>query len=221
MENKEDLLNINKNRNPKKLLIYSAAIFLIFVIGVIVFAIVQTKSSNESSEVIPPQVKEEPLFKEIPIQSPKEENTTKVKPSLNKEKQVSSTLPKQTITPVNKETKINNEKKENKIVTEVKEKPKVVKKVIKHPKKSVNGKYYVQVAALMKYKKPNKKFLALLKKYNYHYIIYPVVIRKNNKTIKINKLLIGPFKSKKEAEKELIRIRKFITQNAFIYKVKK
>ena len=41
MENKENLLNLDNNKkNPKKILIYGAAAFLIFVVSVIVFAVI-------------------------------------------------------------------------------------------------------------------------------------------------------------------------------------
>ena len=219
---KEDLLNLNNNpnKNTKKILIYGAAAFLVFVIGVIIFAL--TGGNKDNTEVIPPQVKEEPLFKELPI-----EKETKVK---NEEKPQNSEVSevKQQKAPQKQITKTIKEKPEkNEVKKEEKPKPqkeiKQVKKTVTPHKKIKHqalGKYYIQVAAFLKYKHPNKKFLQLIKKYGYKYIIYPVTIDKNGKKIKINKLLIGPFHSKNEVRKELVKVKKHITQNAFVFKVK-
>ena len=217
MENKEDLLNLNNKKNPKKILIYVAAAFLVFVIGVIIFALVGGNSNKKENTIIPPQVKEEPLFKEIPI-----ENETKKEPQVKEVKKNQEN--NITIKPQIQTTPAKPLKNEKLIEKKEVEKPKkeIKKEIKKQKEKKVISKteYYVQVAALMKYTKPNKKFLALLKKYGYNYIIYPVVINKNGKKIKINKLLVGPF-SKEKARKELIKIKKYITQNAFIFKVNK
>ena len=225
MENKDDLLNLDKDKNPKKILVYGAGAFLVFVIGVIVFALVGGNEKKQT-DVIPPQVKEEPIFKEIPIE--KETKSTQaikaVKEEAKKEEKT-EILPKK-----EKESKTEQKTNEVKEVKkEVKEKPQkkeIIKEPIKtkttthKPNKKVEGNYYIQVAALMKYSKPNKKFLDLIKKYGYSYTLYPVEIKRDGKIIKINKLLIGPFASRKEAEKNLVKVKKYITQNAFIFKVK-
>jgi len=212
--NKEDLLNLdNTPKNSKKFLIYGAAAFLVFVIGVIVFALVGGNSNKKNTEIIPPQVKEEPMFKELPIEKETPKNIT---PSENKNK-----VKKSKVENKEQKPKIEEKPKEIKKVKKEAVKP-VIKPTVKVNKKlehKVSKKYYIQVAAFLKYTHPNKKFLALLKKYGYHYIIYPVTITKNGKKIKINKLLIGPF-NKSEAKKELIKVKKYITQNAFIFKVK-
>ena len=228
MENKEDLLNLNNNKkNPKKFLIYGAAGFLLFVVGVIVFALMGGGSSQNNT-VIPPQVKEEPLFKEIPI----EQNNTVKTDSVNKtHSETNIQKPKGEENLTKNPTPKKEEKTENNIKNPV---PKTLPAVQKNETKikpqtkktytkkvfTKSGKYYIQVAALMKYAKPNKKFLTLIKKHGYNYKIYPVTVNKDGKKIKINKLLIGPFASKKEAKKELVKIKRQITQNAFIFKVK-
>ena len=219
MKNKEDLLNLGEKKSPKKFLIYSAIAFLVFVIGVIVFALFSGNEKKENNEVIPPQVKEEPIFKEIPIEEPKQETSKEIEKPQQKQKEPEVNVENR----AQEVKKLQNIPKKENTEKTLKPAPKKIEKKSKQtPKKSVaNGKYYVQVAALMKSSKPNKNFLNLLKKHGYNYIIYPVEINKNGKKIKINKLLVGPFNSREEAKKELIKIKKYITQNAFVFKVSK
>ena len=234
MKNKEDLLNLNNNnKNPKKILIYIAIFFLIFVIGVIVYAVIQgnSTSKNQSESVIPPQVKEEPLFKQIPIE--KENNTSSIKTETNNSQSITNYKKDVNVTKVNESKNIEKVKQPIEIQTQnTKQTPKMTltkaleKLKPKKPKthivsKKIESKYYIQVAALMKYTKPNKKFLELIKKYGYNYTFYTTVINRNGKKIVVHKILVGPFNSKKEAKKQLLRVKKYITQNAFIFKVNK
>jgi len=223
---KEDLLNINGGGNKKdfkKILIYGAAVFLLFVIGVIAFAIYKNmKQTNNNESILPPQVKQEPLFKQVPIQNVKnnqnnvnENNTTK-KASQNK---VATNNIKQAL------LKNSNEKTTNvKTTKEIpisKEKPvQNVKKQTKNKVTKTHINYYIQVAALLKYKKPNEKFLKLIKKYGYNYRFYTTYIKRGQEKIKVTKILVGPFSDRKEAEKNLQKVREYITQNAFIFKVR-
>ena len=216
MPNKDDLLNLNNKKTVKKPLIYGAIAFLVFIIGVLGFAIYNNTSSKQDNVVLPPQiqeVKQDTMFKEVPIE---ETNTTNDK--IN--------LADKLIKNENKNTQTKEE------VSEKIEKEKVQTEVIKQePKKEVNtvaqknkkplttAKYYVQVAALMKYKKPNQKFLNLIKKEGYNYKLYETYYVKNGKKIEVIKILIGPF-DKTTVNKELKKIKNSITQNAFIYKVK-
>ncbi|WP_457562875.1 SPOR domain-containing protein [Caminibacter pacificus] len=88
------------------------------------------------------------------------------------------------------------------------------------PKKVAYGKYYVQVAALLRNAKPNKKFLALLKKYGFNYKYIHTYIVKNGEKIKVTKILVGPYKTRSDAKRALAKIKREVTQNAFIYKAK-
>jgi DedD protein len=219
MPNKDDLLNLNNKKTVKKPLIYAALAFLVFIIGVLGFAIYNNTSSKQDNVVLPPQiqeVKQDTMFKEVPIE---ETNTTNDK--IN--------LADKLIKNENKNTQTSKNTKE---ALEKIEKEKVKTEVIKQePKKEVNtvaqknkkplttAKYYVQVAALMKYKKPNQKFLNLIKKEGYNYKLYETYYVKNGKKIEVIKILIGPF-DKTTVNKELKKIKNSITQNAFIYKVK-
>jgi len=210
---KDDVLNLEQNskKNLKKPLIYGAIAFLVFIIGVIIFAIYSNTSKEDKNIVLPPEEKEEKVtnFKEIPI---KEENDNLAIKKLldNENKQKEQNL-----------TQKEKMKKEKKIVKKVEEKP-VIKEKVSIPKKDIKKvakNYYIQVGALIKYQKPNKEFLNLIKKEGYNYKIYEVSIVKNGQKIKIRKILIGPF-TQEEARKELIKIKRKISQNAFIYRIK-
>ena len=219
MAENDDLLNLEQSskKNLKKPLIYGAIAFLVFIIGVIIFAIYSNTSNEDKNVVLPPEEKEEKVtnFKEIPIEENDSlvikklidnENTQNIEE--NKEKDTSK-----------KEQNLT-QKDEIKTV-KVKEKP-VVKENIKTSKKEtkkVIKNYYIQVGALIKYKKPNKKFLELIKKEGYNYKLYEINYTKNDKKVEVIKILIGPF-TKEEAKKELFKIKRKISKNAFIYRIK-
>jgi DedD protein len=227
---KEDLLMDNGNKNNlKKPLIYGAVVFLIFIIGVIAVALFQNSKNenqivpvdNKPQEVAPkPQVQTQTQTDFQPLQVEEE------KPKINKEKlienteknQTKSVKPKETAAPIAKtpKTKPENVKKEavaSKPVVKSVSKPKSTKTV-------TQGKYYIQVAALLKHAKPNKKFLQIIKENGFNYTFYVTYINKNGEKIKVTKILVGPFKDKKEAKKALVKVKQKITQNAFIFKVK-
>jgi len=231
---KDDLLNMEPKKDLKKPLIYGAIGFLVFIIIVIAVAIVQNSNSKEkSNEIVPPVEKNAPV----------KEETTEFKP-LNIEETPQKTeekttqtqeLPKQTetqkqIQPIAEQKPQEVESKvklpqETKPVETKKEEPKTqkttVSKQTKPTSKTVKeGKYYIQVAALLKNATPNKKFLKLIENQGFNYKFYHTYIVKNSQKIKVTKVLIGPFKSKKEAQKALPKIKRTISQTAFIFKVK-
>jgi DedD protein len=228
MANKDDLLNLNNNKkNIKKPLIYGAIAFLVFIIGVLGYAIYSNSSKNQDNVVIPPQIQEDKqqdtMFKEVPI----EENTkqTPLKTETKKENLTEKLLKNEQNTTKQTETAKQPEKTvEKKEQTITKPEPKTSKpaavKNQKPAKQNVKeGQYYIQVAALMKYKKPNKKFLQLIKKEGYSYRLYDTYYVKNGKKIEVVKILVGPF-DKNTVRKELKKIKEKITQNAFVFKVK-
>ena len=110
-------------------------------------------------------------------------------------------------------------------VAEKKEIPKEVEKVKKAPKpvKKVKNKIsslattgvYVQVGATSRLS-PDKKFLKTITSKNYDYKLLPI----NVKGKKVTKILIGPYKSTKEAKAVLADIKSKINKDAFIYRVK-
>jgi len=216
MPNKDDLLNLNDKKTVKKPLIYAALAFLVFIIGVLGFAIYNNTSSKQDNVVLPPQireVKQDTMFKEVPIE---ETNTTNDK--INLADKLIKNENKNTQTKEEVSEKIEKEKVKTEVIKQ--EPKKEVKTVAQKNKKPLTTtKYYVQVAALMKYKKPNQKFLNLIKKEGYNYKLYETYYVKNGKKIEVVKILIGPF-SKNKIRKELKKIKANIAQNAFIYKVK-
>jgi DedD protein len=224
---KDDLLNIKPKKNIKKPLVYGAIAFLIFIIAVIAYAIYS--NSKEENVVLPPQVNTQPKeesneFKEVPI----EDNTTTLSQKLIKNESTEINTSVVNIKKPEKKAVSNQEKivpetekkVSNQIKNNVKNNTVTVPKKTKNIKKTVNGKYYIQVAALMKYKNPNKKFLELIKKEGFNYRFYHTYIVKNNQKIPITKILIGPFENEKIARAKLKIVKEKITQNAFIFKVK-
>ena len=225
MPNKDDLLNLNNKKTMKKPLIYGAVAFLIFIIAILGFAIYNNASSKQDNVVLPPQIKEEKqetMFKEVPIEesapvNEKKENLAEKlikKASYTQDKSPAETEQNKTVRQTKKET----EEKSANVKPETKKRK--TEPISKKQTAVSKGNYYIQVAALMKYKKPNKKFLNLLKKEGYSYRLYDTFYIKNGKKIGVVKILVGPYESKAKAKKALKRIKESITQNAFIYKVR-
>ena len=225
---KEDLLMENNNKNNlKKPLIYGAAAFLVFIIAVIGFAIFQN-TKNENNQIVPaenkPQeVKPQPQQNNTNFQPLQiEEETPKIdKQALVEEKPQQK--PK-TEEPKTEENIENINKNANEVEIKQPQEEKIVETVkkpaVKNTKPALLGKYYIQVAALLKHATPNKKFLQLIKKSGFNYKFYTTYIVRNGEKIKVTKVLVGPFKTRSEAKKALLKVKQKITQNAFIFKVK-
>ena len=237
----DDLLDLKPKKDLKKPLIIGAVAFLIFIIIVIIVAIFQNNSSNTSNEIIPPETQQninpKSQFKSVEIVEENniklddnstqnlEEDNKNIQPEVSKENQVSKKNNENKIT-----KKVNNQPQ--KAITSTKinlnNTPKKIEKPHKisnnsniHKKiKKVKGTYYIQVAALLKNTKPNPKFLKIIKKAGFNYKFYHTIIIRNGNKIKVNKILVGPFKNRKEAKRALIKVKEKITQNAFIFKVK-
>ncbi|EDM24158.1 SPOR domain-containing protein [Caminibacter mediatlanticus] len=226
----DDLLNLKPKRDLKKPLIYGAIGFLIFIIIVIIVAIFQNSSTKNSNEIIPPEqpkenIKVEKQFQTLPVEeannSIKIEEQPKKLPNKKEENLIQNTVKNP---PITKETNTTKKNKDEKIIINKKpiEKVKVASQKFKPKKETAKkiGNYYIQVAALLKNAKPNPKFLEIIKKQGFNYKFYHTTINKNGNNIKVTKILIGPFKYKKEAKKALNKVKAKITQNAFIFKVK-
>ena len=230
---KEDLLGNESKKDLKKPLIYGAVGFLIFIIIVILFAIFQNSKSKENNEIVPPVEKNMPVkeevseFKPLDIEEAPQKTEEKVTQTQELTKQPQTQKQIQ-LKPEEKPKEVENKvelPQETKPVETKKEEPKTqkttVNKQIKPIHKTVKeGKYYIQVAALLKNATPNKKFLKLIENQGFNYKFYHTYIVKNSQKIKVTKVLIGPFKSKKEAQKALPKIKRTISQTAFIFKVK-
>ena len=213
---KDELLNIKPKKNIKKPLIYGAVAFLVFIIGIVVYAI-YSSSTNKENVVLPPQVNETPKqiseFKEVPIEDANILSQKLIKNEKNNSN-IETNISNTTII-VNDVSKVNEFKEPKKV-----KKTEILKTKKTQSQKKVIKKYYIQVAALIKNKKPDKKFLNLIKKEGFNYKTYKTTIVKNNKKIQITKILIGPFENEIKARKILKKVKEKITQNAFIFKVK-
>ena len=245
MEKNEDLLNLNGNskKEIKKPLIIGAAIFVVFVAGVILYGIISNK--KEENVVVPPKQQNNQLFKELPIEDEKPVQTTdSIKNKLleDENNQAQQTQQKETTTaapvpaPAPQPASAPVEKKEESPQktnpapqpaqavqkSEPIQKPQtaqIQQPKKSEPKKSVSRKYYIQVAALMRYSKPNPKFLKLIEKNGLAYKTVNVKIKKGNKEFEVKKVLVGPF-TRKEAKDKLKIVKAKINQNAFIFRMK-
>ena len=74
---------------------------------------------------------------------------------------------------------------------------------------------YIQVGSFQRYE-PNNKFIAKIKRSGYRYRLYRVVVN----GLIINKVLVGPFKSRSDAKSHLTDVRKKIEPGAFVYIIK-
>lgn len=80
---------------------------------------------------------------------------------------------------------------------------------------ATSGAVYIQVGSFSRYK-PDPKFLTLIKRSGYDYTFHRVVIDGQIK----NKVLVGPFRDRSDAKRNLTNVRKKIESGAFIYTIK-
>ena len=231
MEEKNELSDIildNKNSEGsnkiKKILILSIILLLIFIFaiaGVKFFNKPEVKKNNFNI-VLPPEpttkkiTKKEELFKQVPII---EENSSASKDNFNamveKLKNKEQTKEKSiTNTQKNKQQKeiISKTPKEKDIksaLTKALKHKKVVKKI------DLKSRVYIQVGVTFK-TKPDKKYLHKITKAGYSYKLYTLKISGKKAT----KILVGPYKDKKDARSNLMKVKKEINKAAFIYVIK-
>ncbi len=218
-----------KKNRIKKYLLIGGSIFLIFVIVISIVKIVTDSSSAPQEALIEteqpsPELSSEENFEEVPILSkeeePSDEEFKKVIEDVMKKEEKIATKPEQppvasakpAVTPKTKpaaKPTPTHQAAIAKPMAKPKPKPKPTPK-IKHI-----GNIYIQVGAFLRYD-PNSAFLKKIKRSGYEYIIKEFDI--NGK--KIKRVYIGPFASRKEAAKHLLKIKKTISKNAFITKVK-
>jgi len=221
IEEKNDLMkNIGGegDNNLRKYLILGGGVFVLFVIGIVVskFMFSEPKKNN-TAVILPPEVEkaqekeDTALFNDIPVENEFKKPEID-SPSETKEKpQVTQT---ENVQPIKSEAKPEVKPE----VVEVKnEKTKKEIKKVNPQSKTVTQKYeyYIQVAAITR-GKPSKKFLELIKKNGFNYKIVEV----NVKGMKVKRVLVGGFKSYKEAKNYLVKVRKNISSSAFIKRLK-
>jgi len=221
MEETNELNDIILNKgssvsNNKKIILAIATLGIVLIIVVLLMnSISSDNNENLPQAVLPPDPREvkqdmesEPLFEEVEViqDDNTENNLDNIAQRLKEQSQ------KEKVVPVRKPTPVVHQK------TVVKPKPKpVVHKVVAKPitkkvekrvsQKTTEKLYYAQVGSFSKYE-PNKKFLKSItdKGYGYTY----------KKVGKLNKVLVGPFNTRKEAKSALKVIRSSIEAGAFI-----
>ena len=248
MEEKNELNDIilNKNNsvnNNKKIIL---AVATLGVILIIVVMLMNSLSSNNTNNLPQPTSSkksllaekentldeiEEPLFEDVEVideNSESDDNLDQIAQRLKKESLDEDTVipetktvapPKHKHTYVRKieEVKVTPKMVIPKVVTP-KYRPPVAVKVDKNPsyvdKRATLGKFYLQVGSFSTFE-PNKKFLKSITDKGFTYKYHQVTI--NSK--KINKVLIGPFDTRKEAKDALRTVRTSVEAGAFLTKI--
>ena len=209
MEDKNELNDIilnkgNATSSNKKIILAVATLGVILVVVVMLMnSLSSSGTSNLPQAALPPKPEltnvvkpaDEPLFEDVKVIEEKTSDDSNLA-------QIAQKLKQESI----KEEKIS-------VVPEV-IKP-VAKKVVKAPRKIApkvvaSGSYYIQVGSFSKYK-PNKKFLQSITNLNFNY--------KYHKVNNLNKVLVGPFKSRKEAKDARRVIRAKVEPGAFLVKL--
>ncbi len=235
MDNENELSDIVLEKSDEKML-KAKRVLIIISILIIVFLIVllSMKLLNRSDDsatpnlVLPPEPtsiakdtqKNEELFKQVPIikeNIAKKDNIDKIVNNL-KNKAVNEN---EANTSKNKVTQV---LKNEEVKTVVKPIAQLVKKKIKPVVKKIKRKLvstkaakgvYIQVGATSKLT-PSKKFLKKITGLKFSYKLLSI----NVKGKKITKILVGPFKNRDLARKNLAKVKKTLNKNAFLYIMK-
>ena len=222
MDDKNELSDIVLNKNStsgsnKKIVLAVATLGIVLIIVVMLMNSMNSNSTeNLPQAVLPPKpqkevtqenVQEDPLFEEVEViedESTTDAELDKIAQKLKQESQIET--PKSA--PVKK--------------TPVKKVPVVKKKTVKKvsptytTKKKASHtatssiKYYIQVGSFSKYE-PNKKFLQKIKSLGFPYTYHKVGT--------LNKVLVGPFKTRKEANNAKKVLRTKVEPGAFLVKL--
>jgi len=220
MDDKNELsdivLNKNNTANSNKKIILAVATLGVVLIIVIMLMNSMNSSSTENlpQAVLPPKpqkevtqenIQEEPLFEEVQVMqddTSSDADLDKIAQKLKQESQAEET-PKS----VKKIVPVIKHKKSVRTST-----PKIVKTTKKPTKKATSFiQYYIQVGSFSKYE-PNKKFLTSIKRLGFDY--------RYHKVGSLNKVLVGPFKTKKEADNAKKVLRAKVEPGAFLVKLK-
>jgi len=216
MEEKNELNDIILNKggstaNNKKIILAVATLGVILIIVVMLMnTLTSNGTDNLPQAVLPPEpqisssvAQEEPLFEEVEVVQEDTGYNDNLDNIAQKLKQESLAETQEVVKPVAKPV----QKKAEKVIPK-----EIVKK--EAPKASSAQAYYIQVGSFSKYA-PNKKFLKSITDRGYTYKYHKTM--RNGKTL--NKVLIGPFYSEKEAKAARINIRSNIEAGAFLIKL--
>ena len=226
MEEKNELGDIilnknNKENGNKKIVLAAATLGIILIVVVLLMNTLNSKNENNLPQsALPPQPtqetaqqnvqKEEPLFEDVEVIDEKADSDDAKLEKIAKElkEQSEPAEPEvEEVAPAKAEVA-----KPQKQLHKAHKQTQVVKKATK--KSVAKGHYYVQVGSFTKYK-PNKKFLASIKKAGYSYTFHKATVHGRS----VNKVLVGPFSSEKEARRALRNIKKHIEKGAFLTKL--
>ncbi len=244
MEEKNELNDIilNKNNsvnNNKKIILAVATLGVILIIVVMLMNSLSSNNTNNlpqpnlSKKSLPAENKntldeiDEPLFEEVEIIeeiAESDDNLDQIAQRLKQESLEEDKFIQETQSVTIPETKsIYSQKKEEvtpkmvipKVVTPKYTPPPVVKTNPSYVDKRADlGKFYLQVGSFSTFE-PNKKFLKSITDKGFTYKYHEVTV--NSK--KINKVLIGPFDTKKEARDALRTVRSNVEAGAFLTKL--
>jgi len=215
MDDKNELNDIILNKgNPagsnKKIILAVATLGIVLIIVVMLMNSMSSDTTQNlpqaalpptpQTEVVDEQL-DEPLFEDVQVMQEDTPETTdldKIAQKLKQESRIEqATAPKKS-QPVIKKT-------EPKRVAAT-PKPKPAKK----EKATTSVAYYVQVGSFSKYE-PNKRFLNSIKKLGFNY--------KYHKVGSLNKVLVGPFPTRKEAQRAKKVLRAKVEPGAFLVKL--
>ncbi|MDH5465441.1 MAG: SPOR domain-containing protein, partial [Thiovulaceae bacterium] len=230
MDNTKNELNdiiLNKGGGSfssfKKILLMIATFAVLLIVVIVIMSSLNTnKKKGLTTTILPPEpaAKEEKnsLFRSIEVGQEQDESEQKRLESIAQEIKNKKKTP--TLTPA-KETNLDNIIKvpdfktilNPKKTTQEKEvkKSKESQKAPTHTKKDNTGKWYVQVGSYEK-NNPRTKLIQKIKKNNYPYRQMKTLVKGQ----RVTKVLIGPFDSFKEANKERFYIMKKIEPAAFV-----
>lgn len=218
MDDKNELSDIvlnkgNASGSNKKLVLAIATLGVVLIIVVMLMNSMNSGSTdNLPQAVLPPKpqkevaqqsVKDEPLFEEVQVMEDDASSDADLDKIAQKLKQESTA--EEAITPAKVKTVPVATKKPVKKITKAAPKQTKVSK-----KATLSVKYYIQVGSFSKYK-PNKKFLASIKSLGFSY--------KFHKVGSLNKVLVGPFKTRKEANSAKRVLRAKVEPGAFLVKL--
>lgn len=228
MENKQDLNSNNELDNiildksssslkNKKIILSVATLAVVLIVVVVIMNKITTNDENALPKpILPPKndvsvvENDDTLFKPVDvIEEESGDNLDKIAQKLKEESLLEDKfVNEEDIVVIDEPVPTHKEKIVNNPVRKVA--PKKVEE-----KKSVAPRnfFFIQVGSFSRYE-PNKKFLKSITKLGYKYEYKKV--RANGKTL--NKVLVGPFKSEKEARENLPKIRKYVVSGAFLTK---
>ncbi|WP_457748991.1 SPOR domain-containing protein [Sulfurimonas sp.] len=215
MNDKNELSDIVLNKNGssgsnKKILLAIATLGIILIIVVMLMNSLSSQGTdNLPQAVLPPKpqtqtvtqkTEEEPLFEDVNViqdNTSTDADLDKIAKKLKQESAQKQKVVTPTKKPIVKKKQLN-----------------VKTKAVSKPQTKATVQYYIQVGSFAKYE-PNKKFLKSITDLGYKYKYHKVT--RNAKTL--NKVLIGPFRTQKEADDAKRVIRAKIEPGAFLVKL--